>query len=978
MNLLRTNSIILGGLCFLLVIAQMSTFVFRTEKETSNLRTQASANGFSSEMPDPAEVSVNNYDLINTVLDIKNNQFSINGYYNQSYESSLQATYQALYCLKALDALESVDQEALILYILDHYNASRHCFRDTYSKRYLDTDFSLSYYPFNTELETTCYAILSLNFLGALDQINTGEIVNYIMSCYNVDDGGFIGQPYDVNLEENFKISTMDNTFYAIMVIDLLDDWEDSYPSRKLALRDYIDSMQMSTGGESKIGGFSNDEDSTFNSIKLKEPNLLSAYYCLKSLDIFNALDVVDTTSFNQWLDGLYFNGIFQMSYDFFTNYSDVIASAIAQDVAVYTGFNAENAKIIDFIYSNFANNGAWKGTSHCKLVELMHTFLIIRSLNTTGDLLSLTAEQKGGLIQFIDLCFQYLGYSPHPKSLMGLELLWTVIRSFYELNRYEELDTIALYNIIKKAYFKEEYYESHHFKGLASNIIDSPFYIYPIEYYTTSLHAYLETTEEYYSYKWMYFALDSLRKLGKLGDFEASDPTYELSDLVDQILTCQFLEAGYSNYGGFFSLPVYTILSDALLNKYVFFENSYYAVKCLELLADYLDLGEVKNLGLNNIALYNFITVRNLQQESLYTYFENGYINNPETVLQYTYQAVEMLKILDSYDLNTQHINNYIIQALDYSNIKNIYYCYKLAKLLNLDMDFDNSLVQDLIQVLYSEKHGEFLQQSTGTFLEQEVLWWICDMAQNDELEFNINSLEHILLGSNLCISISPSNLILTDFGPDITYWFESDKFGYQQLNKTAGNMYENFFYIPFKSDYFPSIAGTLYAKMGTAIKASAPIIIQTDYDIEIDDSVSKEGNMITFNIEASLIGASRKCSILDGKMEARIYRDGNLIKNLEFQVKVETEVSKFSLKYEVEKEGDYTFKIFLLDGISSEPNAILEKTFNYGSEEAKLSADMQSFSLIVISSCIGMPLGVVVVVGRKVSSKKRRFLLS
>ena len=200
-------------------------------------------------------------DNLEIIFQSKLDQFKSSGYFPQIYGSSLQATYYGLYILNALDELDMLDISKVVEYIMSNYNTSSHTFMDSYAYRYLDTDFNQRYYPYTSILEVNCYAILSLALLTRLDEINPQYSADFIHSCYNPKTSGFIGQPYSPSLHPNFRISAMDNTYYAIIALDVLgDDWS-AYSSEQAELIAYIKGLQSEHPWEWYYGGFHNDND---------------------------------------------------------------------------------------------------------------------------------------------------------------------------------------------------------------------------------------------------------------------------------------------------------------------------------------------------------------------------------------------------------------------------------------------------------------------------------------------------------------------------------------------------------------------------------------------------------------------------------------------------------------------------------------------------------------------------------------------
>jgi len=82
----------------------------------------------------------NNNDIIDSVFNAKIEDYNNHSYYSQVYESSLQATYYALYILNVLGKLDTINQSTMVNYILSHYEPSSDRFMDSLSYRYLTID----------------------------------------------------------------------------------------------------------------------------------------------------------------------------------------------------------------------------------------------------------------------------------------------------------------------------------------------------------------------------------------------------------------------------------------------------------------------------------------------------------------------------------------------------------------------------------------------------------------------------------------------------------------------------------------------------------------------------------------------------------------------------------------------------------------------------------------------------------------------
>ena len=258
----------------------------------------------------PKTSSNPNYNNLDAVFTSKLDQYSSQGVFSQIYEPCLQATYYALYCYDVLNILDQVNQAAVIDYVMSHYDSNSNIFMDKYAYRYLDTDFSQAYYPFSTVLEVNCYAVLSLDILKQMDLIDTPAMIEFIWSCYNSNEGGFIGQPYSADLSSYFNISTLDNTYYAIIMLNLLNGWI-GHSSERDFIINYIQSLQSTSSITPRKGGFYNDANPVFDSIyyiTLDEPSLLSSYYGIKGLESLGVEDSIRVNDFTWYIQNLYEN----------------------------------------------------------------------------------------------------------------------------------------------------------------------------------------------------------------------------------------------------------------------------------------------------------------------------------------------------------------------------------------------------------------------------------------------------------------------------------------------------------------------------------------------------------------------------------------------------------------------------------------------------------------------------------------------
>jgi prenyltransferase beta subunit len=820
-------SVVFGFLLFLGVILNLNV-VNRGVQPTGSYIQDVTINPASAKAP---------YQIINEIFDDKASNYETKGYFTEHYEPSLQATYYGLSILSSLGKLDTINESRMISYIMSYYNSSSGIFTDEYSSRYMGTDFSHAYYPLSSVLEVNCYALLSLSLLGNLGLINSLKSIDFLWSCYNPLSSGFIGQPYSSHLEEEFKISTMDNTYYAIITLDrLLSGWS-GYSDQRNDLIAYINTLQNTNPVGWQYGGFYNDNSSLFNSLGiLFEPNLLASYYSIKSLEVFGMVSSINDESFHQFLDTLYdpVGHYFRMSQVDFTNFSNIVATAIGLELSDTTNYQTLNeSEVINFLYANRNEAGLWDGSTSIQKYELIDTFQIIRALDDAGEAKILTSDDTQQIVSSLSSLFSGSeGFSLISQEYSSMDLTYTIIKSFDLFNKIAELDLQALYSGIYDSYYYDSYFLYDGFMSYITKSDDNSytgFRSYPLEYYSAGDRKYVDSGGYLLSHKATYQALDSLQRMHKLDDFAL---IHNLSRLLENIVDTQFLDEVYPDQNGAF-LPImeFDPLKVELQSKNIFFEYSFYAIRTMEFLTEQLHIGDITFIDFDITELYNYILAHTIETSEL-LYYQAHYSDDIDIILQNTYYMIYILKVLDLYNFDNKKIESYIIQNIDYTNLKNIFYCYKISELLDLELEFDAELLQGLIESIYIDSLHEFYMTPSRDIISQEALLWICDMATSDPLEIVLQYDEQILLGTYLSLSASLSNLILSEFDYNLSFQFECAQLGIFILDKEDDNQFSLTLFVPQRSTNYPNLEGALVAYDGLQKLTEKSISINTVYN--------------------------------------------------------------------------------------------------------------------------------------------------
>ncbi len=872
-------------------------------------------------IPSLPETSVSNFDLLEDAMNAKLNDFSLKGYFSQEYNPSLEATYYALSILQKLGKLTEINFQEVSTFIMSYYNNATKLFIDGYTKRYLDMNYSLYYYPYNSLLLTNCYATLSLHIIDDLELIDTSAMANFIWSCYNPETSGFIGRPYSISLPSEWRLSTMDNTYYAVITYHLLagENWN-SRATEKEELIDFVESLQDTLRG----GGFHNDGNINFASLQISEPNILASYYCIKMLQIFEWIAAVNIPAFHGYLEELYHpeGPYFEITaYPLIPNKTSVVTSALGLALSNLTQYTSiDRNGILQFILSHRNPEEGFYRSPTFQDYELLDLYQIICGLEDANEVGKLTIEDKQELVDFLTLYKHYTkGYMPTSHNYMTMNLIHSVVGSFNFFERENELEIQNLYTVILENLRKV----LDNYGFIMSDSISSA-RIQPLEIFTIGNREQITDILMPISHKSTYFALESLLNLRKLNDLANS---HNLTYFIQGVLNTQFLDFNYpQNYGAFSHF--FTNFNPSKKNALISVIYSYYAIKVLELLASYLDLGAITSLGFDVDALATYI-VRHLEESTTELFFNEGYSVVPEDVLEDTYYGIYILKAINRYTLDSEKINQFILNTMDYSSIKNIYYGLKLSQLLNLNILFDIQQTHHLIQDIYSPELHEFYTTTVQNSICQEAFLYISEMAKTDTVRILANYPSEVPLGGKLNITAQLCNLVLRDFGPYTTVKIESDQLGTEVMILQADYSFGTQLIVPALAKSYPSVTGEVVVYDSSSKITSIPFKISTTYGSTISLKKTEDQTKISFAINGSLTFATDIQPIFDGKAFIKVYKGRLLIDIKNFVVNELLRHTEFTLEYYPAVEGTYEIEVYLDDGIDSASKLIGNYTY-------------------------------------------------
>jgi len=336
----------------------------------------------------------------------------------------------------------------------------------------------------------------------------------------------------------------------------------------------------------------------------------------------------------------------------------------------------------------------------------------------------------------------------------------------------------------------------------------------------------------------------------------------------------------------------------------------------------------------------------------------------------------VYILKALNLFDLNLNNITQFILQTIDYENIKNIYYCYKINDILDLGIVFDVNLTSSLVGQLYSENIHEFYESLDHQKIDQEIFLWICEMARNDDIYIQCVYKESVSLGSVNTITASFSNLMFTEYGQLTSVIFESDQLGTLNLEKQFDNSYQISFMVPEDPKFYPNVEGMIMIYDYSKIIGQVPVSFQTNFEQIIDFRPIQNSESTSFMVNVSRKFSSQVQPVFNSSLIADVLIDKLFLETTNFTREDFTSYSKFDLDYKYKVPGNHSFKIYLVDKFFPEGLFLFEYDTQSNQENPEpqkpLNANGEILAVVGVGITVGL-VALVIKIGRWVKVKTK-----
>ena len=851
---------------------------------------------------------------IDDLLDGRLSDFDISGNFEQFYEPSIRDTYYALYIANALGKVSQLNGTEITNYIMSRYSLITNKFQDDYSLRFYDLGDSEASYQ-SSPLLAYCYAVLALDILGQMGQIQQTDILSYIWSCFDYSTGGFWGYPNPTGSPQD--ISTAENTYYAVKVLNHLGiDWM-YYSTEKTLIVNYLNLLQDQNDlFPMYYGSFKNDQNDLVETVAGWDPNLRSCFYAIKTLNSLDMQSTINDIGFRQYLGEVYNDVEDFFCYNYFEVSSreyNVPSTAYGIDLAGLVGFSFDSSSCIDFLLNNRNQDGGWGNSDNSQNYELVDTFEVIKYFYESSSMDLIGAFDKSEIFDFLLKFQQEKGFSTLSRRHTSIKTISSTVSAFKLNSRESDLDIQQIYDYISDAHI---YYDfagplgEGSWYGLSNTDYSRVNYrTAPLEYKSTTRYDYSSNIAHFDSNEYVYYALDALEKIYKLDDFSSG---VNLTEFIENLAGCQFLEPAESRYGGFLPSYRYILYDSSLQNKYVSMRYTYFTLKVIQILDAFLTSVDIGDLGIDTTALGVFIN-KGLKTTSQYQYYQPYHSTDASEILENTYFMVYAMLALDMYNLDSQKIINYASSNMDYTNLKDTYNLWRLSQLLNYSYNFDIETTRNLIDALYDSDKKEYFPFVDALIQDTDALYWICDIAANDETRMSYEVADSINLGFYLDVSATLCNLVMREFNPSVSVKFESEQLGDTTLARVDSLYYASIF-MPLNPGYLGGINASLRAYESLELVVDEPIFVNTNINISASYNY--------FNASESVLGVEFVYSVVvstghqylaDSSMYADIYFNGFYMGQNSSTVDSDDDCTYHAFEFEFIDIGLYHFDFYV-----------------------------------------------------------------
>ncbi len=582
--------------------------------------------------------------------------FNTGEWKDHSYTPTIRATYHGIRSLEIINTLDEINENSVITYLMSLYNDSTHLFKDE----------MCGLLPYSVELEkkgysqveATAYAILILDILNSLDELESAEqinIINTLRGAINTVDGGFCHSPTGIP-GTKYENSSLQLSYYGYLALQVLQPSYPLSPEQTNSLIDFVsDRQHMDTSHLEHYGGYMDTSYSTITTIE-------STYYAVSLLEELGGLITVNSPALIHHLEtlndtttgGVY--NVFHPSKTLLPN-PEYFSSSLTLAILNITGVPAEidTDKCVEYIQDGYDNvTNAWELYSSSDVFYLKDQMLILIGLDIINEIQSPMIsihEYISNHHVITNSDEEYgIGISPLISSLGNILGLRNRLAILDSVNRISELHLShanAILSYIATLLDGNLFSEIPGFDPTDLNY--RGFYGHPLEF---SVLPYNISENQVFGRGIHQTAsvLDICSMMGKLTELNG---IINLNILAQQILDCQVDEGYFVPYTG------------TLLGSYESMLLVYDATRSLNLIDTFLESSYLSSL--NETALRDWLLLQAVFDGEL-LHFEDS---NPDTfhTAKITWYVTEIDRIMDLGILgpvNRLKLQNWVMNHLD------------------------------------------------------------------------------------------------------------------------------------------------------------------------------------------------------------------------------------------------------------------------------------------------------------------------
>ncbi|MHA1498272.1 MAG: hypothetical protein ACTSRT_12105 [Promethearchaeota archaeon] len=232
--------------------------------------------------------------------------------------------------------------------------------------------------------------------------------------------------------------------------------------------------------------------------------------------------------------------------------------------------------------------------------------------------------------------------------------------------------------------------------------------------------------------------------------------------------------------------------------------------------------------------------------------------------------------------------------------------------------------------------------------------------MAQDDNFYIDCTYDKELQLGAVNDIIVSISNLLLSDFGNEISMEFQNDELGCINLVEINDGLYQTSFQVPESADFYQEVKGVVKISKYQSIIEEIPINFKTTLELNHEMNVVKKSNRIEICINTSYEFYSGPHATPNSTLIAKIYSEDLDIASRSLSRDDYNGYSTYSFIYVPTSQTNYYFQFILFDDFHPEGLFIGECDITINDPDDPID-NIQIEPVVVLGLIIGVPIAII-----------------